>query len=129
MVVDYHSGMECERSGTERSGTEPRAIRYRDVTLSAAVLGGQVDVRMAGGPWWAAFLLTVLGLVLGLVTVLVRIVFPQDSADKLAWWRDRRRTSRQRAVRLPSTRSVAPPSQPAGLRGLGRAVDARRAHD
>jgi hypothetical protein len=45
---------------------------------------------MAAGPWWAGFLLAVLGL----LAVGVRIVFPQDSPDKLAWWRERRRASR-----------------------------------
>ena len=63
--------------------------RYWDVTLGAVVLGGQVDFRMAAGPWWAGFLLAVLAL----VTAGVRIVFPQDSPDKLAWWRERWRVS------------------------------------
>jgi hypothetical protein len=40
---------------------------------------------MTAGPWWAGFLLTVLGL----GAAGVRIVFPQDSPDKLAWWRER----------------------------------------
>jgi hypothetical protein len=76
-------------SPPRRPGEEP-IDRYRDVTLGAAVLGGQVDVRLAAGPWWAGFLLAVLGLaVLG-----VRIVFPQDSSDKVAWWCQRWRTSR-----------------------------------
>jgi hypothetical protein len=63
--------------------------RYWDVTLGAVILGGQVDLRMTAGPWWAGFLLAVLGL----VTAGVRIVFPQDSPDKLAWWRERWRVS------------------------------------
>ena len=81
-----------------RSRTEPPTIRYREVILGAAILGGQVDFRMAGGPWWAAFVLAVLGLVLGLVTVLIRIVFPQDSPDKVTWWRERRCASRHRVA-------------------------------
>ena len=64
--------------------------RYWDVTLGAVILGGQVDFRMTAGPWWAGFVLAVLGL----VTAGVRIVFPQDSPDKLAWWRERWRASR-----------------------------------
>ena len=67
----------------------------RDCALSAAILGGQVDFRMADGPWWAGFVLAVLGLVLGLVVALVRIAFPQDSPDKLAWWREHWRLSRR----------------------------------
>jgi len=69
-----------------QSGNEPHTI----VTLGAAILGGQVDVRMAAGPWWAGFLLAVLGIAL----LGVRIVFPQDSPDKVAWWCQRWRTSR-----------------------------------
>jgi hypothetical protein len=65
--------------------------RYMDVTLGAVILGGQVDFRMTAGPWWAGFLLAVLGL----GAAGVRIVFPQDSPDKLAWWRERGRTSRR----------------------------------
>jgi hypothetical protein len=69
--------------------------RYWDVTLGAVILGGQVDFRLTAWPWWAGFLLAVLGL----VTAGVRIVFPQDSPDKLAWWRERRRASRLKARR------------------------------
>lgn len=73
----------------QQPGNGPQAIRYRDVTLGAAILGGQVGFRMAAGPWWAGFLLAVLGL----VAVGVRTVFPQDSRDKVAWWRELWRTS------------------------------------
>jgi hypothetical protein len=65
--------------------------RSVDVTLGAVILGGQVDFRMTAGPWWAGFLLAVLGL----GAAGVRIVFPQDSPDKLAWWRERWRMSRR----------------------------------
>jgi hypothetical protein len=78
----------------DEPGTESQTIRYRAVTLGAVVLGGQVDVRLAAGPWWAGFLLAVLGL----TAVLVRIVFPQDSPDKVTWWRERRRASRHRGA-------------------------------
>jgi len=66
--------------------------RYVDVTLGAVVLGGQVGFRMTAGPWWAGFVLAVLGL----AAAGVRIVFPQNSSDKLAWWRERWRTTRPR---------------------------------
>jgi hypothetical protein len=66
--------------------------RLLDVTLGAVILGGQVEFGMTAGPWWAGFLLAVLGL----GAAGVRIVFPQDSPDKLAWWRERRRTGRPR---------------------------------
>jgi hypothetical protein len=74
-----------------RRRSAPRARRHRDVTLGAVIVGSQVDFRMAAGPWWAAFLLAVLGL----AAVGARIVFPQDSPDKLAWWREHWRLSRR----------------------------------
>ncbi|MFC4033868.1 hypothetical protein ACFO3J_20635 [Streptomyces polygonati] len=37
-------------------------------------------------PWWAMLLSLP-----SATAVIVRAVFPQDSADRLAWWRDRRR--------------------------------------
>jgi hypothetical protein len=68
---------------------------YLDVALGTVIVGGQVDMRMTGGPWWAAFLLAVLGL----VTAGIRIVFPQDSPDKLAWWHERRPPRNRRRMR------------------------------
>jgi hypothetical protein len=68
-----------------------RMMAAQDCVLGAAVLGGQAGYRAIGGPWWAEF---VLGALVLLATCL-RIVFPQDSPDKLAWWRDYRRTRRR----------------------------------
>lgn len=65
----------------------------RGCALGATILGGEAGYRAVGGPWWAGFALA--GLVL--LTVCLRTVFPQDSSDKLAWWRDRRRHDRGRA--------------------------------
>lgn len=70
----------------------------RICATSAAILGGQAGYRGVGGPWWAEFALAALVL----LAMCLRIVFPQESADKLAWWRDRRRARRdgqQRTVR------------------------------
>jgi hypothetical protein len=60
----------------------------RACTLGAALLGGRLGSLAAGAPWWAGFGLAALAL----LAICLRIVFPQDSRDKLAWWRDRRRT-------------------------------------
>ncbi|MEU1596617.1 hypothetical protein ABZ468_28130 [Streptomyces sp. NPDC005708] len=47
-------------------------------------------VALAGAPWWLAA--AAFGcLVLGLGVVALQSVFPQESAHRLAWWRDRRR--------------------------------------
>lgn len=61
----------------------------RDFTLGT-MLASQVGFRLGGGPWWAGFLLVALGL----VALCLRTVFPQDSPDRLAWWRDRWGTRR-----------------------------------
>jgi hypothetical protein len=82
--VDYYPE---STTGDWREGAD-RMASARDCALGAAILGGQVGYRSVGGPWWAEFALAALGL----LTVCLRIVFPQDSPDKLALWRDRRRT-------------------------------------
>jgi hypothetical protein len=71
----------------------------RDCALGAAILGGQAGYRAIGGPWWAEFALAALVL----LTTCLRIVLPQDSPDKLAWWRDRRRTRRGGRARSERT--------------------------
>lgn len=64
----------------------------RACALSAAVLGGHAVSRASLGPWWAEFALA------GSVVLVecLRIVFPQDSPDKLTWWRDRGQARRRR---------------------------------
>ena len=59
-------------------------VAARDFTVGA-ILVSQIDLRLDGSPWWAEFLLALFGL----VTVCLRIVFPQDSADRVTWWRER----------------------------------------
>jgi hypothetical protein len=63
-------------------------IPGRNVVPGVAILGSQVGSRAVDAPWWSFCLLTALGL----VAVCLRIVFPQDSPDKLTWWSERRRT-------------------------------------
>lgn len=52
------------------------------------MLGGPAGLRAAGAPWWICCVFAALGA----GTVCLHIVFPQDSPDKLAWWRERRRS-------------------------------------
>lgn len=83
--------------GTAVSGKGcDRRPAARDYTSSAAIFSGLIGYRLVGGPWWAEFALVALAM----LAVVLRIVFPQDSPDKLAWWRDRRLT-RQRDSREP----------------------------
>ncbi|MFF7953971.1 hypothetical protein [Streptomyces griseorubiginosus] len=59
------------------------------ISLLAAGLTGLV-VALTGAPWWMAA--PAFGcLALGLGVVALQSVFPQESAHRLAWWRDRRR--------------------------------------
>lgn len=57
------------------------------LTPGVAILGSQAGLRAASAPWWAICLLGSLGL----AAACLRIVFPQDSPDKAAWWSERRR--------------------------------------
>jgi hypothetical protein len=67
----------------------------RDCALGAAILSGQAGYHAIGGPWWAGFLLIALSFLVGFLVTCLRIVFPQDSPDRLAWWRDRRKSRRR----------------------------------
>lgn len=56
--------------------------------LTAGATG--MVVALTGAPWWLAA--TAFGcLALGLAVTALQSVFPQESAHRLAWWRDRRR--------------------------------------
>jgi hypothetical protein len=69
----------------------------RDCALGAAILGGQADYHAIGGPWWAEFALAVFALLITCFLMCLRIVFPQDSPDRLTLWlrlRPRRRRRR-----------------------------------
>jgi hypothetical protein len=89
-----------------RSQNARQSISGRDFAPSAAVLGSQVGFRAVGAPWWTCCLLTALGL----TAVCLRIVFPQDSPDKVAWWSERWRSRRhcQCQARPPVSASGPP---------------------
>lgn len=71
-----------------------RGRSYARIAASAVGITGPVGLRMSGAPWWA----TLISCVLFLSTICLQSVFPQESADRLAWWKDRRR-ARERKVR------------------------------
>lgn len=60
----------------------------------APLAGGLVGVGggLAGAPWWAVGV----SIVMGFGVTALQAVFPQDSADRLTWWKDRRRHCEQR---------------------------------
>lgn len=76
------------------------------VSSIAAGLGG-VASAMVSAPWWlTAGLLGALAL--GVITVAVlQTLLPQESAHRLAWWRDRRRHQqlRRQSRTLPVQRA------------------------
>lgn len=60
---------------------------------------GAGALAMIGAPWWARVICVVAGLAYGSL----QAVFPQCSADRLAWWTDRRRYMMQRERRREAT--------------------------
>jgi hypothetical protein len=56
----------------------------------ASVAGGADVLDHSGAPWWIVVAIIVTPITAAIVAV-VRHVFPQESRDRLEWWRDRRR--------------------------------------
>ena len=84
--------MACDRTGVVAAG--PVVIR------PATVVGGGVAVTavvsalaLAGAPWWAIALVAVVLASVSAGVNVVQSLIPQDSKDRLDWWRDRRRVS------------------------------------
>ncbi len=76
-----------------------------------------MNLLTAGAPWWAVLLLSLPTA----AAVIIRSVFPQNSADRLAWWRDRR-LHRERLARTrhgPGARPLHGRSRPRGAAGHG----------
>jgi len=86
-----------------RSRNARACIPGRNFAPGLAILGSQVGSRAVDAPWWSFCLLGVLGL----AAVCLQIVFPQDSPDKLAWWRERRST-KQRCQCQPAVQEGEP---------------------
>lgn len=65
------------------------------VTTPAAevgVVGAGVTSVLAGAPWWFVGLVVLAGS----AVAVVREVFPQNSKDRLEWWKDRREHRKRR---------------------------------
>jgi hypothetical protein len=111
---------ETEEHAKDRT-TDPSASRqavlYGRLLPGAVSLGSPIGLGVARAPWEAVFLLSVFGLaVIGL-----QGVFPQSSADRLAWWRDRRHSRERRAIRR--AKAAAEKRQP---NRLNRQAERRR---
>jgi hypothetical protein len=84
----------------------PVNAAMRNAVSGVGGVGGALVGLMAGAPWWALTVCVVL--VLGVIAL--QSVFPQDSADRLAWWKDRRRYREPRPRRGRSPASIPWPS-------------------
>ncbi|MFI7643353.1 hypothetical protein [Nonomuraea sp. NPDC049400] len=64
------------------------------MVASSAMAGiGGVATALAGAPWWIT--VGAYGcFALVLIVMVVQTIFPQESADRLEWWRDHRRHQR-----------------------------------
>ncbi|MET7489518.1 hypothetical protein [Streptomyces sp. NPDC005538] len=71
------------------------------ISSIAAGLGGTA-LALGGAPWWLTAA-TFGCLALSLIVVVIQSVFPQESAHRLAWWRDRRRHQQLRRQSPPRT--------------------------
>lgn len=81
----------------------------KGAALGGGTIAGGATVSAlayAGAPWWAialvASVLTAVGAVVGLATIFI----PQDSQDRLEWWRDRR--NHRARKHSPSRRRTLP---------------------
>ncbi len=84
---------QTRRPRTKPAGT-PRKPGVQGVVSGVVGLSAPAAAVAAHAPWWAVIALSALSLaVTGLQTCL-----PQDSGDRLAWWKDRRR-HRERLLR------------------------------
>jgi hypothetical protein len=77
----------------------------RGTLSSAGGIGGVLVAHLAGTPWWALTGCTVLLL----VVIALQSVFPQESAHRLAWWKDRRRYRLTRPRRRDRPPAELPP--------------------
>lgn len=102
--------------GHTRAGKASSHVFTSGRVLSGVLgLGSTITLGADRAPWWIVLVSGMLGtLVIGLQSV-----FPQDSADRLAWWRDHRRYRERMAGRnrepetagsTPTIQQVANPS-------------------
>ena len=81
-----------------------QAVPYGRLLSGTASLGGPIGLSAGGAPWW----IVLLSSTLGLVVICLQGVFPQNSADRLAWWRDLRRSRERKATRRAQKQSAEP---------------------
>jgi hypothetical protein len=60
------------------------------LVFGSVCVSGPIGLGEAGAPWWAVLMSTVFLGILALTAICVQTLIPQNSRDRLAWWRDRR---------------------------------------
>ena len=109
--------------GSRRSAQRP-AILATSAASTAAVAPVAMTFYMA--PRWVGFLVILLFILTSMLCGVVGVVIPQESDDRLKWWREwlqHRERMAKRGSRLPGTRlSVWRPTQ------LCRSSDRSRTH-
>lgn len=67
----------------EKNPVTSAGARLKNNTGVIMSVGGSTGLALAQAPLWAM----VVCIIAGLLCALVNSVFPQDSADRLAWWK------------------------------------------
>lgn len=91
-----------EQTPPQQRGTAGRQTRRATVIGSGGivVMSGTIPALLrTNAPWWAIALVGIVLTAISCGLVLAQLLLPQDSKDRLEWWRDRRRhlASRQRS--------------------------------
>lgn len=96
--------MACDSPGPAGSMTTRSTPRRSSTSLTGASgvfgLSSATGLAIIGAPWWIAMMVVIATL----LCTLVQSVFPQESADRLEWWRDRRRTKTRERTRRADRR-------------------------
>jgi hypothetical protein len=83
-----------ERLNRDRVPTNPR--RWDPVSSAVGLTGaGTATLGFVQTPWWAIMICTLVGI----GAAALHVVFPQESADRLSWWKDRRRHAERVSAR------------------------------
>ena len=92
-------------------------MRGAVVGSGAAAAGTISAMQLAGAPWGAIVAVAAVCALVAAVVALAQTMIPQDSGDRLEWWRDRRR---HKVLRRRSGMPSVVPAQPRGPAGSSR---------
>lgn len=117
---------------TEPGPRRQRGAASRPASRSAVIgsgfvaVGGTISALVrANAPWWAIALVAIVLAAMGGVVALAQLVLPQNSRDRLDWWRDLR-SHRARRSRVPPAVHVHPQVRQHRTRGCTILYGSRR---